>query len=153
MESKSERFGSIHIKYTKISEKCAKYGYKASELTKTQPMNCIFCYKEILQSIRDKHAEVRDIISSEEDESFAHLYIIVIYMEKFLRARLTVVSRHMAYRNWYQAYSDSREFCGYIALVFEYWNRVVRDAFWPFLIIVSDNFLSRFPVEYRKLIT
>lgn len=153
IEKKSARYGSLHDKYTAISKECARFGHRAVSNTHIQSLSCIFCYKEIQNSIRARHSEISQIIVSEDDESIVNLYIIVIYMERFLRSRLSAVSRSVVTVDWFKAYSSSRELCGYITLVFEYWNRVVRDAYWPYLIFVSDNYYSRFPVEYRKLIT
>ncbi|KAJ1609421.1 hypothetical protein OIY81_1393 [Cryptosporidium canis] len=138
---------NLHDKYTKISSKCAKFGHRASESTKVQPLSCVFCYKEILVSLKNKYSDINQIIQSEYEESIAHIYIIVMYLEKFLRAKLSVISKNVISTDWFSAYSNSREFCGTLTLVFEYWNRVVRDTFWPYLNLVSDNYYSRFTVE------
>ncbi|KAJ1606529.1 hypothetical protein OJ253_2695 [Cryptosporidium canis] len=121
-------FENLHDKYTKISLKCAKFGHRASESTKAQPLSCVFCYKEILVSLKNKYSDINQIIQSEYEESIAHIYIIVMYLEKFLRVKLSVISKNVVSTNWFSAYSNSREFCGTLSLVFEYWNRVLNTS-------------------------
>ncbi|KAH8581662.1 uncharacterized protein ELE39_001792 [Cryptosporidium sp. chipmunk genotype I] len=152
IENKNVRSEGLHEKYTKISEECSKFGYKASETTKTQSLNCVYCYKEILNSLKDKYSDVRDILKTEEDDSLAHIYIIVTYLEKFLRPKVSAITKYVASKNWFIAYSASREFCGTLVIVFEFWTRVTRDVFWPYAIVASGNYFSRFPIELGKSI-
>ncbi|TRY53146.1 Uncharacterized protein CTYZ_00002540, partial [Cryptosporidium tyzzeri] len=147
IEQKSIESTSLHEKYTRISEKCAKFGYKASESTKTQSLNCMYCYKEILQSLKEKYDDMKNIFKTDEDESFGNIYIIIIYLEKFLGPKISVITRYIASTNWFMAYSASREFCGTLVIVFDLWTRVTRDFFWPYIIVASGNYLSRFPIE------
>ncbi|OLQ16212.1 hypothetical protein ChUKH1_00615 [Cryptosporidium hominis] len=147
IEHKSIESISLHEKYTKISEKCARSGYKASESTKTQSLNCIYCYKEILQSLKEKYDDMKSIFQTDEDESFGNIYIIVIYLEKFLRTKISVITQYITSTNWFMAYSASREFCGTLVIIFDLWTRVTRDFFWPYTTVASGNYLSRFPIE------
>lgn len=100
--------------------------------------------------MKEKYADIKDAIKTKDDESIVNIYIIVIYLEKYLRSKLSVIARHVTTKNWFMAYSVSREFCGTLVIVYDYWNRVMRDVFWPYLTVVSDNYFSRFTVEYRK---
>ncbi|OII71861.1 uncharacterized protein cubi_00669 [Cryptosporidium ubiquitum] len=149
LENKNIQSRSIHEKYTKISEKCARYGHKASELTKISSLDCIFCYKEIVKSMEEKFSDIKKMLKPGEDESIMYIYTIVAYLEKYLRAKLSVITRYVTITDWFMAYSSSRDFCGTLVIVYGYWNRVVRDVFWTYLIVVSDNYLSRFPVEFQ----
>ncbi|KAK9174041.1 hypothetical protein CmeUKMEL1_17060 [Cryptosporidium meleagridis] len=147
IEHKGIKSTNLHEKYTKISEKCSKFGFKASESTKAQSLDCIYCYKEILQSLKEKYDDIKNIFKTTDDESFGNISIIVIYLEKFLRPKTSVITRYITSTDWFMAYSASREFCGTLVLVFELWTRVTRDFFWPYVIASSGNYLSRFPIE------
>ncbi|KAF7458001.1 hypothetical protein HWI79_1567 [Cryptosporidium felis] len=143
------RFATVHEKNIFVAEKCGALGFKVAETTKLPALDCIYCFREILEALEGRHPELGVIISDNEKRSIARVYIVVAYLEKNLRHRLRKIAKYVSSTNWYSAYSEAREFCGYIVLVYDLWTRVMRDKFWPYAIIVSNNYNSRYPVEYQ----
>ncbi|KAK6590947.1 hypothetical protein RS030_111837 [Cryptosporidium xiaoi] len=144
------KYPTIHDKNMEVSKKCAKYGMRITEHVKEPTLDCIFCFKEIVNELIKNHESIKEILDNQSMLSVAYLYTLIIFEEKYIRSYTSKITEYVEKRMWFDAYSDSRQFCGVLAIIFYFWNRVVRDTIWPYIIYGSGNYYSRFPIEYGK---
>ncbi|KAH8740946.1 hypothetical protein FG386_002492 [Cryptosporidium ryanae] len=146
----SRKYLSIHDKNMEVSKKCARYGIKIAEYVKRPTLDCIFCFKEIVTELIKESEEIKELLNTQSMTSTAYLYTLIIFEEKYIRQEISQIAESVSDKMWFKAYSDSREFCRIIAIIYHFWNRVVRDTIWPYIIFGSNNYLSRFTIEYGK---
>ncbi|KAH7648643.1 hypothetical protein FG379_002113 [Cryptosporidium bovis] len=144
------KYPSVHDKNMEVSKKCARYGMRIAEHVKEPILDCIFCFKEIVNELIKKSNSIKELLDTPSMISVSYLYTLIIFEEKYIRQHISQIAESVEKRLWFNAYSDSRQFCGIIAIIYHFWNRVVRDTIWPYVISGSNNYLSRFTIEYGK---